>query len=216
MKYRVGESVEFFNEIGQSRSGVIIDRIIKNEEKDGKPWCEIHYLVKPDGAKTFEEYKTLTRKDLRKPQYECIPDENENWERLELGGGFTLLMYSYVFKNRPRFKSKENKSADGSIYSTAIYDTEIRSQLHISYAICSKDDHYSIQEGLKICRSRLKKNPFIVLYSECVNEFDKNTVEAILKAKAEYIKNHKRRFINKKGEWFTESEEDILVLDELL
>ena len=196
MRYKVGDKV-FIH--AKSAYGVIIDRNVVYSEKDGRPFIEINYLVKPDGAKNFNDYVFCGRKDIQKEgQTEAVPDPRENWTTVELGDGFKAIIYSYV-SDGPRFTSSSATSINGETYRSCCMDTSVKKILKISYAICSKDDSYRIKEGLKICRSRIEKNPMCVMFSEFDGDFDAKTVDAIIHAKAEYIRSHRNRFVNKRG-----------------
>ena len=195
MRFKVGEKV-FIH--AKSAYGVIIDRNVVYSEKDGRPFIEINYLVKPDGAKNFNDYVFCGRKDIQKEQTEALPDQRENWTAVELGDGFSAIVYSYV-SDGPRFISSSGTMIDGAKYGSCCLDTSVKKILKISYAICSKDDAYDVKEGLKICRSRVEKNPMCVMFSEFEGDFDTKTVDAIVHTKAEYIRSHRNRFVNKRG-----------------
>lgn len=195
MRYKVGEKVFIHT---KSAYGVIIDRNVVYFEMDGRPFIEINYLVKPDGAKNFNDYVFCSRKDIQKEQSEALPDQRENWIAVELGDGFSAIVYSYV-SDGPRFISSSGTMIGGAKYGSCCLDTSVKKILKISYAICSKDDAYDVKEGLKICRSRVEKNPMCVMFSEFEGDFDTKTVDAIIHTKAEYIKSHRNRFVNKRG-----------------
>jgi hypothetical protein len=197
MRYKKGERVEFKEKEGY---GVIVDVIVKKSAtEDAKPRCEILYLVKPDGAEDFDQYLVCSRKDLRHEQIENVNDLREHFQsNIDIGDGFKLLMYGYVFDGP--LCVGHNDIAHG--FSSYTMVDEIKKQLYITYAICSKDDEYDIWEGLKLCRHRLKEQPYIKMYAEREGEFDSETVKAILLAKANYIKQHRDRFINKRGVHF--------------
>ena len=190
MRFKIGERVYIYD---KRCMGVIIDRNIAYKEKDGKPFIDISYMVKPEGAKSFSDYLVCNRKEIQKEQKECLPDPREDWTTADLGEGFSVVVYSYVFDG-PRYTA-----IDTGRYSTCSVDPSVKKMLKISYAICSKDDEFSINEGLKICRSRIEKNPMCSMFSEFDGDFDKKTVSAILKAKTEYITAHRNRFVNKRG-----------------
>ena len=196
MRFKVGDKV-FIH--AKSAYGVIIDRNVVYSEKDGRPFIEINYLVKPEGAQNFNDYVFCGRKDIQKEgQTEAVPDPRENWTTVELGDGFKAIIYSYV-SDGPRFISSSATSINGETYKSCCMDTSVKKILKISYAICSKDDSYRIKEGLKICRSRIEKNPMCVMFSEFDGDFDAKTVDAIIHAKADYIRSHRNRFVNKRG-----------------
>ena len=196
MRYKVGDEV-FIH--AKSAYGVIIDRNVVYSEKDGRPFIEINYLVKPEGAKNFNDYMFCGRKDIMKEEHtEVVPDSRENWTTVELGDGFSAIVYSYL-SNGPRFISSFGTMVCGGTYKTGCMDDSVKKILKISYAICSKDDAYDVKEGLKICRSRVVKNPMCIMFSEFDGDFDAKTVDAIIHAKADYIRTHRNRFVNKRG-----------------
>jgi hypothetical protein len=197
MRYKKNQRVEFRE---NGKKGTVVDVIVKTSEEEGKKKCEVLYLVKPDGASDFDEYMVCTRKDLRPEQKEIIVKDDSVYVTEETEEGFKVLMYAETFDG-PVLFCKDYPQGDGRC-SCAAYVDELKKQLYVSYAICSPDDEFDLNRGLKIARHRLFEQPYFKMYAERESEFDKETVEAILKAKAKYIVAHKERFVNKRGEHF--------------
>lgn len=67
--------------------------------------------------------------------------------------------------------------------------------LSIGYAIYNPSDVYSPEIGIKIATHRAKRSPFCHLVSDFGGEFNKETINAILKCKGEYIVKNLKDFI---------------------
>lgn len=59
------------------------------------------------------------------------------------------------------------------------------------------NDEFNEKIGVRIARSRYRKKPFCRMFSCFGGEFSKDTVEAIMNVKADYIKNNFSKFISK-------------------
>lgn len=70
-------------------------------------------------------------------------------------------------------------------------------KLSIGYSIYNPNDTYDPELGTRIALHRAKKTPFCYITSEFGGEFNKETVEALLKVKGEYIAKNIEDFISK-------------------
>ena len=68
----------------------------------------------------------------------------------------------------------------------------------VGYAICSPEDEYNIETGVKIALHRAKKHPFARLWSGHSGEFNEATAKNILMAKSEYIIDNFEKFIHRR------------------
>ena len=196
MRFKKEQRVEFRE---NGKKGKVIDVIVKTSEENGQKKCEVLYLVKPDDAKDFDEYLVCTRKDLRSEVKERVEDfpftvieESEE--------GFKVMMYAKVFDGPVVFTDERN-SASGR-YSSCAYITQLKKEIQVAYTICSRDDAFDFNIGLKIARHRLREAPYFKMYAERDSEFDADTIEAIMRAKAKYIIKNIERFVNKRGEHY--------------
>ena len=70
-------------------------------------------------------------------------------------------------------------------------------RLRIGYAIYNPKDEYNEELGLRIAKHRAKKTPFCDIVSGFSGEFNKETIDALLKVKGEYIAANIEKFITK-------------------
>lgn len=64
------------------------------------------------------------------------------------------------------------------------------SRLCVGYAICSPFDIFDLNVGIKIASRRCRKQPFANFMSLNRRDFTEETINAIIKTKAEYIANN--------------------------
>ena len=178
-KINVGAAVYLNNGAveGEPLKGVVVAREIKSLANNK---CEVKYMVRPFGSEGFDSYQIVTRKDLVKIVTE-EPKPLTVCKHYPLDGGYTLTLVAIVERWR-------NTWGDNF------------KQLCMGYSICSPLDKFDENFGFKVARHRAKKHPFCAMYSEHSAEFDENTTNAIMDAKAEYIKAHPERFIAARGD----------------
>lgn len=70
-------------------------------------------------------------------------------------------------------------------------------RLSIGYAIYNPNDEYDEDFGIRIATHRAKKKPFCNILSDFSGEFNKETIDALLKVKGEYIATHIDEFVTK-------------------
>lgn len=68
-------------------------------------------------------------------------------------------------------------------------------RLCIGYAIYNPNDTYDEELGFRIAKHRAKKKPFCDIISGFSGEFNKETIDALLKVKGEYIAAHIDDFV---------------------
>ena len=68
--------------------------------------------------------------------------------------------------------------------------------MRIGYAIYNPDDEYDNTVGVRIATHRAKKSPFCHLISDFSGEFNTETVDALLRVKADYIVRNIDKFIH--------------------
>ena len=68
-------------------------------------------------------------------------------------------------------------------------------KLKIGYAICNPIDKYNHAFGVRLATHRAKKRPFCHLISDFNGEFNTETIDALLRVKADYIVRNIDKFI---------------------
>ena len=191
-KIRIGDRVQIKSS-GEYLEGIVLDRIV-NVDYDNRR-CEKLWLVKPDGARSFSEYMTCTRKDIGKlggceqitPLYVDKVIETPV-------GRYRLLLVGRV-EEGPRFETTKSSGTGEELYSSCVYDLSVKKTLTVGWAVCSPQDEWDWDFGFKIALHRAKTRPFTIMYTTNSGEFDNRTVVAILKSKLDYFREHWRRFI---------------------
>lgn len=147
----------------------------------------IEYVVKI--GEGFQNWKSYSRKELKK----VVPQSNKKPMQIlvtELDKGYTITMVAIV--GNGQWKETKIENDELVIYMHPTKD------LSIGYSICSPHDEYDSEIGIRIAKHRAKKSPFCKLNSNFSGEFNKETIDALLKVKTEYIANNIERFINKR------------------
>lgn len=68
--------------------------------------------------------------------------------------------------------------------------------LSVGYAICNPEDEFNLKTGIGIANYRSKKHPFARYVAGRRRDFTKETIEAIINVKADYIASHIEQFTN--------------------
>lgn len=154
------------------------DVISIDANKDFNKMVDVQYIVKiSDG---IDNWKAYTKKDLEKIHNYELPTKHEYIHTYDVVDGYKIILYSYVENYVPfDFPHSNGK------------------ELSIGYSIYNPNDEFNEKIGVRIARSRSKKKPFCRMFSCFGGEFNKDTVEAIMNVKADYIKNNFSKFISK-------------------
>lgn len=160
--------------------GVVKSREVLPAGKEN--YTRIEYVVKL--GEGIENWKSFTRSELQSiPRVQKV--DRGTVKVYDMGDGYklTLVGKTQVFKD-------------------VIYESEtddyfnIRlKKFRIGHSIYNPIDEYDEKMGYKIANNRLKRNPFCNMASDFTGEFDAQTIEAIMDAKAKYIIANKERFI---------------------
>ena len=191
-KIKIGDRVEIKSS-GEYLEGVVLDCIIDIDYESKH--CEKTWLIKPDGAKSFSEYKTCTRKEIGKlGRSETVQPILVKESIVTPFGEYKLLLVGHLIEG-PRCEYFNSKDTDGSVVSSCVYDSSVKKTLTIGWAICSPGDEWDWDKGYKIAIHRAKTRAFSKMYTTNSGEFDNSTIVAILKAKVLYFKKNWQRFI---------------------
>lgn len=157
--------------------GVVKDRdvIISN---DGSRHTKIQYIVKLGNG--IDCWKAFSKKELKK-----VPSKNKNDEKKYLtkvydapnGFKITLVALAETVKEMVLNDDEEFIMVKAKV-------------CNIGHAIYNPSDVYDANFGYRIARKRIKTRPFAHMYSKFTGEFNRETVEAIMDAKAKYLINN--------------------------
>lgn len=169
-KFRVGEPVfvKSLNKEGTVKSKEVI-------RKEDSKEISVEYVIKL--GEGFTNWISVKRDDLEKIKPEPKADTAIS-KVYELNDGYKLTLYADVKKNT--FMGVPSVS------------------LKIGYSICCPDDTFEEKIGRSLAKRRANVSPYANMISYCKYEFKKETVEAIMDVKANYIKNNLHLFLNKK------------------
>jgi hypothetical protein len=191
-KIKIGDRVQIKSS-GEYLEGVVLDCII-NIDYESKH-CKKTWLIKPDGAKSFSEYKTCTRKEIGKLGCsETVRPISVKETIVTPLGEYKLLLVGHLTEG-PRCECFNSKNSDGFVVSSCVCDSSVKKTLSIGWAICAPGDVWDWDRGYKIAIHRAKTRAFSKMYTTNNGEFDNSTIIAILKAKVPYFKKNWQRFI---------------------
>jgi len=166
--------------------GVIKGREIK-QLTDGK--VKIEYVVKT--GEGFDNWKAYRKNELERVN----PIKTEKKLPtlvVDAANGYKVTLVALLKKqNTWKYYGGDNEFDFGTPY------LKKGKELSIGYAIYNPNDVYDQKLGVSIATHRAKRKPFCNMTSDFGGEFNKETVEAILKVKGEYIANNIDKFISK-------------------
>ena len=171
-KFKIGEKVLVK---GTNDVGVIKAREVSKVDGANKR-VKVEYIVRlGDG---FNNWKAFDRKEIEHYPQNVLKD-TEYVKVYDVVDGYKITLFAKVIRHNEMF------------YPSAI-------ELYIGYSIYSPKDEYSEEQGIKIARHRSRTSPFCQMESSFGGEFNALTVNNIMDAKADYIKNNFDKFINKR------------------
>ena len=170
-KFKVGDKV-IVNE--SKEEGVVKGREMTKVDGDDKR-VKITYIVRTVDTNGDPMWASYNKKELSSyPQNVKRPEEYI--KVYDVVDGYKITLYGNVC----RIKSwNYNK-------------------LSIGYSIYSPKDEFDEKQGVRIARHRSRTSPFCMMNSSFNGEFNSLTVNNIMDAKADYIKNNFDKFINKR------------------
>ncbi len=151
---------------------------------DGR--VKVEYIVKIGNG--FENWNTYSKNELEKviPDYEKKPIPTLV---VNAPNGYKVTLVALVTNERV---AKDYFDEDG--YYTSYWRKG--KDLRIGYSIYNPDDEYDHTVGVRIATHRAKKSPFCHLISDFSGEFNTETVDALLRVKADYIVRNIDKFIH--------------------
>ena len=170
-KFKVGDKV-IVNKI--EKVGVVKGREVSKVEGYDKR-VKVTYIIRTLDDSGNAVWASYDKKDLS-PYPQIVKSSEEYVKIYDVVDGYKITLYSCV---------KRAKSFGYNI-------------LNIGYSIYSPNDIYDEKEGVKIARHRSRISPFCRMGSSFNGEFSPLTVNNIMDAKADYIKNNFDKFINKR------------------
>ena len=191
-KIRIGDRVEIKSS-GSYLEGIVLDKIVNINQETKR--CEKLWLVKPDDAKSFSDYKMCTRKDIGKlGRTETTRPISVKETITTPHGDYKLLLVGYLVEG-PRYELIKSSYDDGSQSAAYTYDPSVKKTLSIGWAICAPDDEWDWNRGYKIAIHRAKTCALSKIYTTNSGELDNKTIYAILKEKVSYFQDCWKRFI---------------------
>jgi hypothetical protein len=130
-------------------------------------------------------------------------DGLENWKVMRRGE----LKNYYVGTKPSRYVIKSYEVGDGRIVTLAalvetfkndmVFDNPFKTKvLSIGYTIYNGTDEYNERIGHRFAIHRCKQAPFTMMFSPFGGDFNADTVDAIMKAKADYIIRNIEKFVS--------------------
>lgn len=175
-KFNVGEEVIVLE---SGKSGVVKGREVLN---DGGKHTKIEYVVKL--GEGFDNWKTFSKKELkRKPRVDKSA-LNVISKSFKADNGYILTVSG--FTNTFVYDSWDEED----------FKLLKAKRLRIGYSICNPSDTFDEAVGVKIAVHRAKTSPFCDVTSRFTGEFNKETIEALIDVKAQYILKNIDRFVS--------------------
>ena len=149
---------------------------------DGR--VKVEYIVKTGDG--FDNWNTYSKNELEKflptNEVKTIPTLV-----VDAPNGYKVTLVALVINDRVIKPYRKN----------GVYDPHWHKvkYLRIGYAIYNPDDEYDHDFGVRVATKRAKKNAFCHLFSDFSGEFNTETVDALLRVKADYIVRNIDKFI---------------------
>ena len=164
------------------KTGVVKGREVHDE---GNGRVKIEYVVK--NGEGFSNWGTYSKNELTKVVRK--KDEKANPTIvLDAPNGYKVTLVAVV-RNEDIWKDAFDKDGYYSPYRRKGKD------FRIGMAIYNPNDTYDYNLGVRIATHRAKTSPFCHLISDFNGEFNKETVEALLNVKGNYIVKNIEHFV---------------------
>ena len=149
---------------------------------DGR--VKVEYIVKTGNG--FENWHTYSKKELEKIVPAHVNKPNPTLV-VNAPNGYKVTLVALVINDKVIKPYRKN----------GVYDPHWHKvkYLRIGYAIYNPDDEYDHDFGVRVATKRAKKNAFCHLFSDFSGEFNTETVDALLRVKADYIVRNIDKFI---------------------
>ena len=170
-KFKVNQQVK------RNSDGVIGTVKAKEIERNSNTTV-VKYLVDFGGG--IENWQVVTRKDISSIINQFANNKEVRFYKIDDSKVLTMVA------------NVKNENVYDEDY-LGFYKTKLKI-LTIGYSIYNGIDEFDETIGIKIAQHRCKKNPFTRMVSTFSGEFPKDTVVAIMDAKAKYITDNIDRF----------------------
>lgn len=180
--------------VATGEKGVVKAKEVTTANDGNKKHITIQYMVKV--GEGFSNWKVFYRRELQKAAKKEESTESKYAIKVyEAPNGYkvTLVALADTYKY---FECDEVYNEAERHWEQITLPCKGK-RLNIGYSICNPNDEYSANVGVKIAKKRLHSRPFAHMVSKFSGEFNKETVIAIMDAKANYIINNIDKFINK-------------------
>lgn len=150
---------------------------------DGR--VKVEYIVKTGDG--FDNWNTYSKNELEK----VLPNhKSKAYPQLvvDAPNGYKVTLVALVTNERVL---KDAYDEDG--YYTPYWRKG--KDLRIGYAIYNPNDEFDHAFGIRVATHRAKKSPFCHLVSDFNGEFNAETIDALLRVKADYIVRNIEKFI---------------------
>lgn len=174
-KFKVNDEVVI---IATGKTGVVkAKETVK--ATDGSNHTKVEYLVKL--GEGFHNWDTFERKELMRAPFAVNKNESYVKKVYDAPNGYKLTLVGFTTL-QPKFNWNTGE------------DYKVKF-LYVGHSICNPNDNFDDYLGFKLARRRALTKPFVHMSSRFTGEFNKETIEAIMDAKASYIINNFDKFI---------------------
>ena len=194
-RFKIGDKVRLC--ASPEKIGIIKNKIIN---RTSEKYVDVKYIVK--FGQFLEDWKECKKSELLK-----INKDEYNFDKTVvfshlygLPDDRSLILVGVLEQLSDEPHMKLYMSKDGQMLSNfELFNKSVKyKRLSIGHAICNPEDKFEFGVGEKIAKSRAKSRPLSVLVSDFRGEFNDKTVNAIMDAKSEFIKENVDKFINDK------------------
>lgn len=179
-KFKINQEVE---SVKSGKRGYIKAREVNTVNN----FTTVKYLV--DFGEGIEKWKVVTKKEI-KPVPKKAECDGVIYKVYKLANGMAITIAARV-ETFVSYAPSYNDDYDDC----ALIKTKNR-VLTIGYSIYNGVDTYNEEIGKKYAKHRCIKDPFTTMYSSFGGEFNYDTVVAIMDAKAKYIADNIKQFLN--------------------
>lgn len=178
-KLKIGDKVivKVTGEVGVVKSREVIDLSDKR--------VKVEYIVKTGNG--FENWMSYTKNELEKvdnrPENKSIPTLV-----VDAPNGYKVTLVALV---QNETVLKDSYDADGYYAPYARKGKDLK----IGYSIYNPNDEFDRKIGVRIATHRAKTSPFCHLISDFNGEFNRETIHALLRVKADYIVHNFSNFV---------------------
>lgn len=179
-KFKIGDQVVIKK---TGKIGVVKGREIMSLS-DNK--VKIEYIVKLDNG--FNNWSSFNRNEIKK----VIEDKKGtpcHVKCVDAPNGWKIILVGIIKREKQTYWDFDE------INGVTCQHLRNGKDFRIGYAIYNPNDEWNLETGVKIAKNRAKTKPFCHMNSDFSGEFNKETIEALLTVKGEYILNNFDKFV---------------------